>query len=45
MRPPLELVSETVNQDADLGTLHDLIARLLLRRYRRTLGETIGAAG
>ena len=30
----LELVSETIDQDLDVDRLHDLMAAMLVRRYR-----------
>jgi hypothetical protein len=40
---PLELVDETVDQEIDVDRLHDLVATLLVRRYRQ--GQALIAEG
>lgn len=42
---PLELVSETVNHDIDIERLYDLVATLLVRRYRQGQAATLAAEG
>jgi len=37
---PLELVNETVDQEVDVETLHDVLARLLVRYHQNSVGTT-----